>query len=124
VAAPEHVKIVPATGRARVLELHAAALVAVLDLCVPKTSSTSCDQAIFADQATDASVSSDMVLLKIDRLGAAASAARRRAGSGEVLTTPDGMGGLTSGARASVAARGGRPLRRRRTAPRGALCGS
>src|ERR1035441_10737768 len=38
-------------------------------LCVPKTSSTSCDQAIFADQATGASVSSDAVLLKIDRLG-------------------------------------------------------
>jgi hypothetical protein len=36
---------------------------------VPKTSSTSCDQAIFADQATDASVSSDAVLLKIDRFG-------------------------------------------------------
>src|ERR1035438_5078457 len=38
-------------------------------LCVPKTSSTSCDQAIFVDQATDASVSSDAVLLKIDRFG-------------------------------------------------------
>ena len=38
-------------------------------LCVPKTSSKSCDQAIFADQATDASVSSDAVPLKIDRFG-------------------------------------------------------
>ena len=38
-------------------------------LCVPKTSSTSCDQAIFVDQATDASVSSDAVLVKIDRFG-------------------------------------------------------
>jgi hypothetical protein len=38
-------------------------------LCVPKTSSTSCDQAIFADQATGASVFSDAVLLKIDRFG-------------------------------------------------------
>src|ERR1019366_328020 len=38
-------------------------------LCVPKTSSTSCDQAIFADQATDASVSSDAVLTEIDRFG-------------------------------------------------------
>ncbi len=38
-------------------------------LCVPKTSSTSCDQAIFADQATDASLPSDAVLLKIDRFG-------------------------------------------------------
>src|SRR6266852_3748282 len=40
-----------------------------LQLCVPKTSSTSCDQAIFVDQATDASVSSDAVLLKVDRFG-------------------------------------------------------
>jgi hypothetical protein len=36
---------------------------------VPKTSSTSCDQAIFVDRATDASVSSDAVLAEIDRLG-------------------------------------------------------
>ena len=36
---------------------------------VPKTSSTSRDQAIFVDQATDASLSSDAVLLKIDRFG-------------------------------------------------------
>jgi hypothetical protein len=39
---------------------------ALLYLCVPKTSSTSCDQAIFVDHATGASVSSDTVLLKID----------------------------------------------------------
>src|ERR1039457_1477926 len=38
-------------------------------LCVPKTSSKSCDQAIFVNQATDASVSSDAILLKIDRFG-------------------------------------------------------
>jgi hypothetical protein len=38
-------------------------------LCVPKTSSTSCDQAVFVDQATDASLSSDAVLVEIDRLG-------------------------------------------------------
>jgi hypothetical protein len=38
-------------------------------VCEPKTSSKSCDQAIFVDQATDASVSSDAVLLKIDRFG-------------------------------------------------------
>ena len=36
---------------------------------VPKTSSRSCDQAIFVDQASDASVSSSAVLLKIDRFG-------------------------------------------------------
>jgi len=39
------------------------------DLWVPRTSSMSCDQAVFVDHATDASVSSDAVLLKIDRLG-------------------------------------------------------
>ena len=38
-------------------------------LCVPKTSSTSCDQAIFVDQATDASLFSDAVLAEIDWLG-------------------------------------------------------
>jgi len=38
-------------------------------LWVPRTSSTSCDQAVFVDHATDASVSSDTVLLKIDRFG-------------------------------------------------------
>ena len=40
-----------------------------MTLCVPKTSSMSCDQAIFVDQATDASLSSDAVLTEIDRLG-------------------------------------------------------
>ena len=39
------------------------------DLCVPKTSSTSCDQAIFVNQATDASVFSDAVVIEIDRVG-------------------------------------------------------
>jgi hypothetical protein len=39
------------------------------DLCVPKTSSKSCDQAIFVDQATGASLSSDAVLVEIDRFG-------------------------------------------------------
>jgi len=38
-------------------------------LCVPRTSSTSRDQAIFVDQATDASLSSDAVLVEIDRFG-------------------------------------------------------
>jgi hypothetical protein len=38
-------------------------------LCVPKTSSTSCDQAIFVDQTTDASLFSDAVLAEIDWLG-------------------------------------------------------
>jgi hypothetical protein len=38
-------------------------------LWVPRTSSTSCDQPVFVDHATDASAPSDTVLLKIDRLG-------------------------------------------------------
>jgi len=39
----------------------------VVDLSVPRTSSTSRDQAILVDQTTDASLSPDAVLLKIDR---------------------------------------------------------
>lgn len=39
-------------------------------LCVPRTLSTSCDQAVWnVDHAADASVSPDMVWLKIDRFG-------------------------------------------------------
>jgi hypothetical protein len=38
-------------------------------LWVPRTSSTSCDQAVFVDHAADARVSSDSVLLKVDRFG-------------------------------------------------------
>jgi len=38
-------------------------------VCVPITSSTSCDQAIFVDQATGLSLSSDAVQAEIDRLG-------------------------------------------------------
>jgi hypothetical protein len=38
-------------------------------LWVPRTSSTSRDQAILVDQTTDASLPSDTVLLKIDRFG-------------------------------------------------------
>jgi hypothetical protein len=44
---------------------HAAEL--VIRLWMPRSPSTSRDQAIFVDQATDASLSSDAVLLKIDR---------------------------------------------------------
>ena len=40
-----------------------------LDLCVPKTLSTSCDQAIFVDQATDAGLPSDVGVLKVDQFG-------------------------------------------------------
>jgi hypothetical protein len=38
-------------------------------LWVPRTPATSRDQAVFADRATDASVPSDAVLLKVDRFG-------------------------------------------------------
>jgi hypothetical protein len=38
-------------------------------LIVPRTLFTSCDQAVFVDHATDASVSPDVVSLKIDRFG-------------------------------------------------------
>ena len=41
----------------------------ITTVCVPKTSSTSGDQVVFVDQASDASPSSDAVLLKIDRFG-------------------------------------------------------
>ena len=38
-------------------------------VCVPKISSTLCDQAIFVDQATDARLFSDAVLSEIDGHG-------------------------------------------------------
>jgi len=38
-------------------------------VCVPKTSSTSCDQAVFVDQATGVSLPSDAVPVVIDRFG-------------------------------------------------------
>ena len=38
-------------------------------LCVPITSSMSCDQVILVDQASDASPSSDAVQVEVDRLG-------------------------------------------------------
>jgi hypothetical protein len=41
----------------------------VVSVYVPKTSSTLCDQAIFVDQPTDTSLSSDAALTEIDRLG-------------------------------------------------------
>ena len=44
-------------------------LAAELNLCVPTTSSTSCDQPIFVDHATDVSVFSDAVQIEIDWLG-------------------------------------------------------
>ena len=38
-------------------------------VCVPKTSSTSCDQTVFIDRATGAGLPSDAVPAEIDRLG-------------------------------------------------------
>ncbi len=38
-------------------------------VCVPITSSASCDQVIFVDHAIDVSLSSDAVLVEVDRLG-------------------------------------------------------
>jgi hypothetical protein len=38
-------------------------------VCVPKISSTSCHQAVFVDQAADASLSSDVVLVEVGRFG-------------------------------------------------------
>jgi hypothetical protein len=48
-------------------------------LWVPRTSSMSCDQAVFVDYAADARVSSDTVLLKIDRSGSGFSSSAVRA---------------------------------------------
>ena len=44
-------------------------MVSVVALCVPESSSTSCDQAVLVDQATDASLRSDAVVLKVGRFG-------------------------------------------------------
>jgi len=38
-------------------------------LCVPKTSSTSCDQAVLVDQASGVGLPSDVVPAEIDRYG-------------------------------------------------------
>ena len=39
------------------------------DLCVPKTSSRSCDQAVLVDQASGVGLPSDAVPAEIDRFG-------------------------------------------------------
>jgi hypothetical protein len=53
-----------------------------LDPVRAETSSTSCDNAVFVDQAIDMSPSADAVLVEVDRVRVAVSVARRRAGSG------------------------------------------
>jgi hypothetical protein len=42
---------------------------AIQGVWVPITSSTSCDQVIFIDHASDVSLFSDAVLVEVDRLG-------------------------------------------------------
>jgi hypothetical protein len=44
-------------------------LCAVKGLCVPESSSTSCDQLVFVDLAADVSPSPDTVLVELDRRG-------------------------------------------------------
>jgi hypothetical protein len=44
-------------------------LTAIVELWVPITSSTSCDQVIFVDHASDVSLFSDAVQVEVDRLG-------------------------------------------------------
>ena len=51
------------------VELPERADVIVSELWVPRISSTSCDQAIFVDHATDSRAPSDTVLLKVDGFG-------------------------------------------------------
>ena len=72
VAIEDRVQVVQVAGRGVACQValrgvaRAARLSARLAVCVPKTSSTSCDQAIFVDQATDASLFSDAVLGEVD----------------------------------------------------------
>jgi LuxR family maltose regulon positive regulatory protein len=53
----------------RVGQLLPRSFEGLVTVWVPKTCSTSCDQVIFADQATDLSVFSDTVQVEIDKLG-------------------------------------------------------
>jgi pristinamycin I synthase 3 and 4 len=64
----DHAAVVELPGVARVARTIMEHVRSAVVLCVPKTPSTSCDQAIFVDQATDASLSSDAVPRKIHRL--------------------------------------------------------
>jgi hypothetical protein len=55
--------------RRRLPNLTAKVTATVQTVWVPITSSTSCDQPIFVDHATDASLFSDAVQVEVDRLG-------------------------------------------------------
>jgi hypothetical protein len=59
------VRLYTAIARHTVLVMAALAIC----VCVPITSSTSCDQPVFVDHATDLSVSSETVVVEIDWLG-------------------------------------------------------
>ena len=61
------VRLLP--GRLRAHRLVTPGTVLRWHLCVPRTSSMSCDQAIFVDHATGASLSSYPVPVEIDRFG-------------------------------------------------------
>ena len=53
----------------KIVYLLAHRIVGLAVLCVPITSSTSCDQVILVDHATDVSLFSDAVQVEVDRFG-------------------------------------------------------
>lgn len=57
--------IAASTGR----PVAAAVIRIASGLCVPKTSSTLCDQAVFVDEASGVGLPSDAVPVEIDRFG-------------------------------------------------------
>ena len=61
--------VVGVPDRALTPNAGTAAVTGLCDLCVPRTSSMSRDQAVFVDQATGASLFSDAVLAEVDWLG-------------------------------------------------------
>jgi hypothetical protein len=72
---PEGASVQQCTGATRlvpqVLGQHPVQVLLIDDqeLCVPKTSSTLCNQAVFVDQATNSSLFLDAVVVEIDRFG-------------------------------------------------------
>jgi hypothetical protein len=58
-----------AAAVAATIAVTALSVAAAASLCVPKTPSTSCDQAIFVDRAAGESLSSDAVVLYFDWFG-------------------------------------------------------
>ena len=72
---PSRKAVKAVTGKVKIIcrttdtNLPLDALLLRLNLWVPRMSSTSSDQAVFVDHATDASVPSDTALLKVSRSG-------------------------------------------------------